>query len=109
MEKSLSNSCAKKSRRLSMSWIRIALLPGLAAALMANGAQADEAADVSGLLRANRYAEAMVKADAFLARKPQDAQMRFLKGVILSELFLSVVVFALFSLLSVVFSVLLVL
>src|SRR3569833_3285017 len=85
MEKSLSNSCAKKSRRLSMSWIRIALLPGLAAALMANGAQADEAADVSGLLRANRYAEAMVKADAFLARKPQDAQMRFLKGVILTE------------------------
>src|SRR3569833_1182031 len=85
MEKSLSNSCAKKSRRLSMSWIRIALLPGLAAALMANGAQADEAADVSGQLRANRYAEAMVKADAFLARKPQDAQMRFLKGVILTE------------------------
>jgi Flp pilus assembly protein TadD/ketosteroid isomerase-like protein len=56
-----------------------ATLCGPAAAL------ADEYGDVSQLLRAGRQSEALAKADQFLAGKPRDPQMRFLKGVILSE------------------------
>ncbi len=43
---------------------------------------ADESADVSQLLRTGKLVEAMTKAEAFLAAKPNDPQMRFLKGVI---------------------------
>ena len=45
-------------------------------------AHADEYADVSQLLRASKFNEAMSKADAYLSSKPTDPQMRFLKGVI---------------------------
>lgn len=61
------------------------LLTGLVAALLAAPAFADETADVGKLLRAGQYGEALAKADAFLAQRPKDAQMRFLKGVILTE------------------------
>lgn len=54
----------------------------LAAACAIIPAHADESADVSQLLRAGKLVEAMSKADAFLATKPNDPQMRFLKGVI---------------------------
>lgn len=60
-------------------------LTGLLAALFSAPVQADETADVSKLLRAGQYVEALSKADAFLAQRPRDAQMRFLKGVILTE------------------------
>lgn len=60
-------------------------LSGLLAALFSVPALADEAADVSKLLRAGQYVEATSKADAFLVQHPRDAQMRFLKGVILTE------------------------
>jgi hypothetical protein len=43
---------------------------------------ADEYADVTQLLRINKPNDALAMADRFLATKPQDAQMRFLKGVI---------------------------
>jgi len=85
MGKSLSNRCAKKSRTWTKALSQIALLHGLAGMLCAASAFADEAADVSKLLRANQYGPALAKADAFLAQKPRDAQMRFLKGVILTE------------------------
>lgn len=59
----------------------------LAAALAAGWsfAQADDYADVNRLLRAGQLAEAGTKADQFLAGKPRDPQMRFLKGVIFTE------------------------
>jgi tetratricopeptide (TPR) repeat protein len=60
-------------------------LSGLLAALCATPAFADEMADVSRLVRAGQYAEALGKADAFLSKNPRDAQMRFMKGVILTE------------------------
>jgi tetratricopeptide (TPR) repeat protein len=60
-------------------------LSGLLAALCATPVFADEAADVSKLVRAGQLAEAIAKADAYLAQRPRDAQMRFLKGVILTE------------------------
>jgi tetratricopeptide (TPR) repeat protein len=58
---------------------------GLVAALAAAPVRADDAADVSKLLRAGQFTEAMSRTDAYLARQPRDAQMRFLKGVILTE------------------------
>jgi tetratricopeptide (TPR) repeat protein len=54
----------------------------LAATLMFTAAHADEYADVSQLMRAGKMPEAMAKADQYLAGKPKDPQMRFLKGVI---------------------------
>ena len=58
----------------------------LAAALCANTAVlADEYDDVNALLRSSKYAEAIAKADQYLAGKPRDPQMRFLKGVVQTE------------------------
>lgn len=54
----------------------------LAAACSATAVHADEYGDVSQLLRTSKFPEAMAKADAYLAAKPGDPQMRFLKGVI---------------------------
>jgi tetratricopeptide (TPR) repeat protein len=48
-------------------------------------AQADEYGDVTQLLRSGKHAEALTKADQYLAGKPKDPQMRFIKGVIQSE------------------------
>lgn len=78
------------SRRMSGSGLRFALnrtvaLSGLLAALFAAPAFADETADVTKLVRAGQYADALKRADAFLSKNPRDAQMRFLKGVILTE------------------------
>jgi tetratricopeptide (TPR) repeat protein len=53
--------------------------------LGAGSAWADDYTDINRLLRAGQLAEASAKADQFLATKPRDAQMRFIKGVILTE------------------------
>jgi len=57
----------------------------LFAACLASAAHADEYSDTMQLLRAGKLPEAMARADAFLAGKPRDPQMRFLKGVILRD------------------------
>ncbi|APW43215.1 tetratricopeptide repeat protein [Rhodoferax saidenbachensis] len=57
-------------------------LLALAASMMFSVAHADEYADVSQLVRAGKLPEALTKADLYLATKPRDPQMRFLKGVI---------------------------
>ena len=54
-------------------------------ALVAGVAQADDYADVNALLRQGKADEALTKADAYIAGKPRDPQMRFLRGVILTE------------------------
>jgi tetratricopeptide (TPR) repeat protein len=64
---------------------RFAAAAGLLAALAATPALADELSDVNKLVRAGQYAEALGRADAYLNKNPRDAQMRFLKGVILTE------------------------
>jgi tetratricopeptide (TPR) repeat protein len=46
---------------------------------------ADEFADVNKHVKAGQYADALAKADSFLTQHPRDAQMRFLKGLILTE------------------------
>lgn len=58
---------------------------GVIALLWASPARADEVADVSKLLRAGKVAEALVKTNEFLAKHPADPQMRFMKGVLLTE------------------------
>ncbi|MDB5732649.1 MAG: hypothetical protein JWQ03_2544 [Variovorax sp.] len=57
----------------------------LALTLWAGAARADDYADVNQLLRQGKAAEALGKADAYIAGKPRDPQMRFLRGVILNE------------------------
>ncbi|APW40646.1 hypothetical protein RD110_12200 [Rhodoferax koreense] len=54
-------------------------------ALFAAAAHADDYGDVSQLIRSGKYAEALAKADVYLAAKPKDPQMRFLKGVVFTE------------------------
>ncbi|MDB5871061.1 MAG: hypothetical protein JWQ07_503 [Ramlibacter sp.] len=58
----------------------------LAAALWApQCALADDHGDVTQLMRSGKHSEALVRADQYLAAKPRDPQMRFLKGVVLTE------------------------
>ncbi len=60
----------------SIRWLALSL------SLMFSTAQADEHSDVSQLIRSGKLADALAKAEQFLAVKPQDLQMRFFKGVI---------------------------
>jgi Flp pilus assembly protein TadD len=48
-------------------------------------ARADDYTDVNRLVQTRQYDQALAKADQYLAAKPRDPQMRFLKGVILAE------------------------
>jgi tetratricopeptide (TPR) repeat protein len=74
---------------MKLARIRIPKSLGLAvlsAALLAAGAvRADEYADVNQLMRTGKLPEALSKADQYLAGKPKDPQMRFLRGVVLTE------------------------
>lgn len=51
----------------------------------AGHALADETADARALASAGKLAEALVVTDAYLAHKPNDANMLFLKGLILTQ------------------------
>ena len=64
---------------------RSVLVAGLVAMMHVVPASADDLSDVSQLVRSGQYTTALTKADAFLKQKPRDPQMRFLKGVILTE------------------------
>lgn len=74
---------------MELSRIRIPRSLGLAVlslALLAAGAvHADEYGDVNQLMRSGKLTEALNKADQYLAGKPKDPQMRFIKGVVLTE------------------------
>ena len=61
------------------------VFPALVLALVVGAAHADDYGDVNALLRQGKADEALAKADAYIAGKPRDPQMRFLRGVILSE------------------------
>jgi tetratricopeptide (TPR) repeat protein len=60
-------------------------LLALAALFGVSAVHADDYGDVNQLLRNGKLAEAIAKADQYLAAKPRDPQMRFLKGVIQTE------------------------
>ena len=57
----------------------------LAGALAATAAYADDYVDVNVLIKNGKLGEALAKADQYLAGKPRDPQMRFIKGVIQTE------------------------
>jgi tetratricopeptide (TPR) repeat protein len=65
-----------------LTWSAVALL-SLATPLA--WAQPDDYAEVNRLVRSGQFNEAMYKVDQYLATKPRDPQMRFLKGVIQTE------------------------
>ena len=53
--------------------------------LGAAAARADDYADVSRLIGARQFPQALAKAEQYLSAKPRDPQMRFLRGVIQGE------------------------
>lgn len=69
----------KLNRSVLFKTLRLLTLAGACATQFA---YADEYTDVSQLVRANKFAEALTLVDSHLATKPADPQMRFLKGVI---------------------------
>lgn len=64
---------------------RIITLAGLLAALHAMPVLADDYSEIGKLTQSGQYGEALIKANAYLVQQPRDAQMRFLKGLILTE------------------------
>ena len=70
---------------MRLSFTRIGLVSSLLLALTALPVLADDLGDVTKSVRAGQYDEALAKANAVLSKRPHDAQMRFLKGVILTE------------------------
>ena len=63
--------------------LAVAVAVGLGASMAL--AQTEDYAEVNRLLRSGQLAEALAKADQYLVGKARDPQMRFLKGVILTE------------------------
>jgi ketosteroid isomerase-like protein len=57
----------------------------VAVAVSVTAAHADDYSDVNQLVRSGKLAEALARADQYLAGKPRDPQMRFIKGVIQTE------------------------
>jgi Flp pilus assembly protein TadD/ketosteroid isomerase-like protein len=79
----LSRSTAKLILRKTTRMMTTLASAGLL--LMVQPVAADEASDVTRLLHSGQSAEAMVKIDAYLEKHPRDMQMRFVKGVTLTE------------------------
>jgi len=73
------------ARVLAGAWKSATVSAAVAMALFAGLAHADDYADVNQLLRQGKSNEALTKADLYVAGKPRDPQMRFLRGVILNE------------------------
>ncbi len=65
---------------------RLMRLLALAAVLCAPAwAWADDYAEVNQLMKSGKLPEALAKADQYLAGKPRDPQMRFLKGTVQTQ------------------------
>ena len=74
----------RKPLPFSMRMVSLMLLT-LLTSLSPLAAHADDYTDVNRLISAKQFPQALVKADSYLAGKPRDPQMRFLKGVIQGE------------------------
>jgi tetratricopeptide (TPR) repeat protein len=72
------------SRRLSRHLS--VLLIGLCLGTSAPFALADELPDAQRLIKQGQYPQALEKIDGYLSSRPKDAQGRFLRGVILTEM-----------------------
>jgi len=64
---------------------RLSIAFALLFSLWGSAVHANEYDDVNALLRQGKSNEALAKADTYSAGKPRDPQMRFLRGVILTE------------------------
>lgn len=64
---------------------QIVRLMALSALMTVSLAHADDYSEVNQLIRSGKLPAALAKADSYLAGKPRDPQMRFLKGVIQTE------------------------
>ncbi len=71
--------------RLLLPRLRAVLVVTLCLAGSVHAQNAAETNEVQRLLRAGQLDQALQKADAYLTAKPRDAQMRFLKALILTE------------------------
>lgn len=58
----------------------------LLASLICGPVRAEPLQDLQALVKQGQFTQALERADQMLASKPRDAQVRFLKGVVLSEL-----------------------
>ena len=74
-----------ESRAGFPSALRMLFLAATLSVSFVNLAHADDYADVNVLIKAGKLGEALAKADQYLAGKPRDPQMRFIKGVIQTE------------------------
>lgn len=81
------------SSSFGRSWIQVATrvtrhilgLSSLLALLSAVPAFADDSADIGKLIKTGQFPEALIKVDNALTQRPRDAQLRFFKGLILTE------------------------
>jgi tetratricopeptide (TPR) repeat protein len=80
----MSKSASLSSNPLlaAVRWLAVAAAFSMA---LLPAAHADDYTDVNDLIRSGKLTEALAKADQYLAGKPRDPQMRFLKGVIQTE------------------------
>ena len=76
-------ACAGESYHMSKRALAASLL---LASLICSPVRADPVQDLQALVKQGQLSQALEKADQLLASKPRDAQVRFLRGVILSEL-----------------------
>ncbi len=70
---------------LNSSFGKILAISMLSAALFTPLAFADSMTDINTLIRAGQFGEALTKVDTALIQTPRDKQLRFMKGVILTE------------------------
>lgn len=82
LQSSMQHAAFSSSPLLPRLWRACALSVGL---LCMGVAQADSYGDVRQLVQAGQVTEALAKADAYIQQNPRDPQMRFVRGVILSE------------------------
>ena len=68
-----------------VAFSKLSIAFALLFSLWGSAAYANDYDDVNTLLRQGKSNEALAKADAYIAGKPRDPQMRFLRGVILTE------------------------
>lgn len=66
--------------------LRALRLTAILVALAAPAVHADDLADIQKLMKSGQYPQALEKTDAYIAGKPRDAQGRFMKGLILTEM-----------------------
>jgi ketosteroid isomerase-like protein len=70
---------------LNLGFGKILAVSALSAAFFSPLAFADNVSDINTLIRNGQFGEAITKVDAALTQTPRDKQLRFMKGVILTE------------------------